>query len=183
MNLTFNRINVKSGSFPLIKYVLGGMILMIIIALLIIGEFLALIVPAVFILLFYLLFKLIESEKIVFKRDEVQEIQFGKVKKSISYNEIVEIIGYESGSSVIKLLSNEKAEGPVHNNFRGTYSERIHLDNLPQKSSKHGFKFIIISKEKLPDKTNVQKLVYNKKVIVMHYHQQAYDFLKEKNLI
>jgi hypothetical protein len=184
MELKVNRIDIKSGSFKLIAWILGSMLFLLLITFILIGEYWGVLVPIGFAFIYYLFMLLIQSEKVIFKHDEVIESHFGKVKKRIRYKEIVEITGQESGVGLVKLFSNEKIDPNAKiSHGRGYFMSDLDINKIEEHKTKFGNKFILISKIEIPNNANPLKFIRDKNVILMNFNNDAYDFLRNKNLI
>jgi hypothetical protein len=180
----FPRLNIGSGGFKLIGYIMGVMLILMAIMFVLLGEYWGLLIPLGFVGAFYGLIKIVEQEKVIFSEHEIIEKNLGFTIKKMAYSDIVDIRAFESGTTFMRPFEKKKTDGKVHVNFNNrVYVQESSLENISEHQPKHGFSFIVISSIEIPNHVLPASLQRNKKIILMHYRPEILDFLQQKDFL
>jgi hypothetical protein len=193
--ISVNRLDMGMKNGKVFQFIALGLLLFSLSLLLVMEEIEFVIVAIVFATMLYFFFKLQEIDKIVFYEDYMQHTYFGKVKKTIHYKDIVEVSGIESALNQRPLQHHEAHEEPIEllgsmkmaNSTTRISFIKMSVAKLSQLNKKNSFRFIVVAKEGFPNFKIYQHVIRtlnrNKNIIVMHFNQEVYDFLKQKKLV
>jgi hypothetical protein len=183
-SIVFPRLNIGSGGFILIGYIMGAMLILMSIMFVILGEYWGLLIPLGFVGAFYGLVKLVEQEKVYFTEDEIIEKNLGFTIKKMAYSDIIDIRAFESGTTFMRPFEKNKSDGKIHSNVSSrVYMQESTLENIAENQPKHGYSFIVISSIEIPNNVLPGTLQRKKNILLMHYRPEILELLKEKALI
>lgn len=182
--IVFHRLNIGSGGFILIGYIMGAMLLLMSIMFILLGEYWGLLIPIGFVGAFYGLIKIVEQEKVFFTEHEIIEKNLGFTIKKMAYSDIIDIRAFESGTTFMRPFEKNTSEDKINTNVSSrVYMQESSLENMAENQPKHGYSFIVISSIEIPNNVLPGTLQRNKKILLMHYRPEILELLKEKELI